>query len=425
MRTHVPTARTTAGGAAATGTRAGVGASENASSWDAGVEAARAALSELGGERCDLAIIYATDKHDPVRFRDGVRSVIGPRARLIGGVSMGIITRDYLGYDGYQVGVAAIASDSMTIDMFIERGLPGNERAVGRTLARQIQSKDYDGEPNILLMYDSVKGAAADGLALNLATPLIQGMKDELGTWPPAAGVGMLASLQFNRTFAWFDDRIEEQCAMALVLSGGVRLDTVIMHGCRPASDYHTITSAEENVILEIDGRPALAVIDELVGAKQIGMSWEEYPVFVTLGVNRGDKFGPFNEEEYANRLCMAVDKERRALVMFGPDLTPGSEVQLMRRSIDFQYIRERAEDLYRRVEGRRSILALYIDCAARASAYCGTEGEEAEEVQKAIGAKMPLLGMYSGVEIARVGDELQELDWTGVGCILSEERPP
>ena len=34
---------------------------------------------------------------------------------------------------------------------------------------------------------------------------------------------------------------------------------------------------------------------------------------FVTFGVNKGDKFGEYNEEDYANRLCMAIDRERRA----------------------------------------------------------------------------------------------------------------
>ena len=42
-------------------------------------------------------------------------------------------------------------------------------------------------------------------------------------------------------------------------------------------------------------------------------------------------------------------------------------------------------------------------------------------EVQRAIGAHVPLLGFYSGVEIARVGGQLQALDWTGVLCLFSE----
>ena len=197
-------------------------------------------------------------------------------------------------------------------------------------------------------------------------------------------------------------------------------MDTIIIHGCKPAGGYHTITKAEREVILEIDGKPALDAIADLLGPDS-DKSWEDYPLFVTLGVNKGDKFGPFKEEEYANRLVMAVDKERRALVMFENDLRAGFDVQLMRRSIDFDYIRRRAQDVLDRVGDRRPFFALYIDCAARASAYCGTEREEAEEVQRIIGVKMPLLGMYSGVEIAKVGNDMQALDWTGVLCIFSE----
>jgi len=150
--------------------------------------------------------------------------------------------------------------------------------------------------------------------------------------------------------------------------------------------------------------------------------SWEEYPLFLTFGVNKGDKFGDFREEDYANRLCMSIDRDRGALVMFEPDLTAGSEVQLMRRSIDLQYMSARVDRLFAQVGERRPFFALYIDCAGRASTLCGSDGEEAEEVQKALTERgVPLLGMYSGVEIAKVGGQVQALDWTGVLCVFSE----
>ena len=402
-------------------TKAGVGFSENPKSQEAGIEAARAAMSEAGIKDCHLAIIYSTSQHDPKELRDGVRSVIGKDSRLIGGYAIGAFTRDRLGYDGYQVGVAVLSSDSMTIDMFMEKELRDNELRVGIALGNQVKSKTYDGTPNIILMYDSVKDKHLEKMVfnLNLATPLIEGMGQSLGTWPPTAGVGMLGDWQCNPTYQWFDDSIEQQSAMALVLHGGVRMDTIIMHGCKPSSGYHTITKAEHNTVLEIDGKRAVDAVAELLG--DAFTSWEEYPFFVTLGVNRGDRFGEFNEEDYANRLVCGVDKDRGGLIMFEPDLKVGTEVQFMRRSIDFKYMGERVADLMERVGERNPFFALYIDCAGRASAYSGTEGEEAEEIQKAIGSRMPLLGMYSGVEIARVGDDMQALDWTGVLCIFSE----
>jgi small ligand-binding sensory domain FIST len=109
---------------------------------------------------------------------------------------------------------------------------------------------------------------------------------------------------------------------------------------------------------------------------------------------------------------------------MFEPSLTAGTQVQLMRRSIDYDYLAIRVNQLFERVGDRHPFFALYIDCAGRASAFCGSDREEAEEVQHALTRRdVPLLGMFSGVEIAKVGGVPRGLDWTGVLCVFSEDR--
>jgi hypothetical protein len=190
------------------------------------------------------------------------------------------------------------------------------------------------------------------------------------------------------------------------------------MHGCKPASGYHSVTKAEGATLLEIDGVPALDKIGEMLGSDD---SWQENPMFVILGVNRGDKFGPFNEEEYQNRQGMAIDKERGGLIMFETDLEEGAEIQLMRRSLDYGYMEDRVNQIYERIEGRDPFFALYVDCAGRVSAWSGTDEEESAEVQRLVGSRMPLLGTYSAIEIAKIGDKVRPLDWTGVLCIFSQ----
>lgn len=403
-------------------TQAGVGYSENSDSKAAGIEAAKAAMAEAGASKANLALIYHTAKHDPTMFRDGVRSVVGD-ARICGGFAGGIITRTALGYDGYQSAVAVVSSDTVKFDVFAEVGLKEHgEKEIGRRLGKAVRSKTYEGEPGLIYMYDSVKNFSAAGFDMNIGTYLVDGMSETMGEWPSAAGMGMIGNIQFNPTYQFADDKIFQQAALALVASGkNFRLDTIVMHGCKPAGDYHTITKADKNVVLEIDGKPAVEAIAAMLGPDS-DKSWEEYPLFITLGVNKGNKFGPYKEEEYANRLCMAIDKERKGLIMFEPDLTPGTEVQLMRRSVDFKYIAERAQGLYDNLKGRKPFLAMYIDCMGRASAYCGADAEEGAEIQKVIGSKMPLLGMYTGVELGTVGKQKQQaLDWSGVLCVFSE----
>ena len=417
-QTHPPTEREHAA-------QAGVGWSENPKSNEAGVEAARMALEQGDIEHADLLLLYQTSKQDPVAVHEGVRSVVGEEVRLVGGYAVGIITNDFLGYEGHQVGVAALSAPSMELEVFVEGNLKNREQETGMALGRRIGDTDFCGDPSLLLMYDAIREPVAAGSALNMATPLIHGIAEGMGIsmteWPTAAGVGMMGDMQWNETRQFLDGDVNQQTAMVLGFSGGVRMDTAIMHGCKPAGRYYRITRADGPVVLELENRPALEVIDEMLGGET---RWEDYPLFVTLGVNKGDRFEEYREENWANRLCMSVDRKRGGLVMFEPDLTEGSEVQLMRRSIDFDYVGERTRRLLDRVaqDGRRPFFALYIDCAGRASAYCGTEREEAEEVQKVLG-DIPLLGFYSGVEIAQVGGEMQALDWTGVLCVFSEER--
>jgi hypothetical protein len=397
--------------------RVGVGFSELSSSREAGAQAAAAVLEEGSIGTCDLVLMFATSKHDPVAFRDGVRSVVGRGARLFGGSAVGVITNERIGYGGFQAGVAAIATGDTRADLFLEGGLPDDERAVGAALARQIVDRGYAERPSLLLLYDSVKrGELGEALSMTLPTPFIAGMGEVLGEWPSVAGCGLLGDMQFNPTFQWFDDRVVHHSAMALALTGGVRMDTIIMHGCAPSTSYKMITKAEGNVVLEFDGRPAVEAVSSAFGDDR---SWEEYPLYITLGMNHGDRFDP-RDEDYVVRLCMDVDRERGGLVVLGDDMQAGTEVQLMRRTLDLDYVRRRAEELLAKAGEREPVLAIYVDCAGRAGAYCGTDFEEAQGVQEAIGSKMPLFGWYVGCELAKAGPVMQSHNWTGILSILS-----
>jgi hypothetical protein len=392
-----------------------VGYSDDPDTEVAGREAAHLAMERL--DRCDLALLFATARHDQERLLRTVRQVVGTRATILGGGTAGVITNDRLGYEGAQVGVLALRSDSIRIQSFLAPGLEQGEEKVGRALGRQIRQGVRDPEPKVVLMYESVKASTPHGPTLNLGTPLLEGLKAGLETWPPLVGLALHGDPQWKPGLQYFGDRLAAQSAMALALSGPVRMDTLTITNLRPMSTYRVVTKTEGAALLEIDGHPALDVIAELVGPQ---LAPADYPLSVTLGVNKGDKFGAFHEHDYAIHLCVGVDEARRALIVDNR-MRPGLEFQLMRRHMDFADIRRQAEALLARVGTRRPFLALYIDCAGRASIYAGTDREEAAEIQAAIGASMPLFGIYSGGEISRMGGEVQRLTNAGVLSIFSE----
>jgi hypothetical protein len=403
------------------GTKAGVGYSTKTESEQAGVEAAKAALDRSGGAACDVAFLYSTAKHDPRALRDGVRSVIGKNAKLLGGATMGIATPGLVSYGGYETGVALFSSDTIKTQLFHATGLPGNEPAVGAALGKQVAPALKEPDASCILLFDSVKSPPIGGLPqINLGSRVLQGFAPEIGA-AKLAGHGLLGDSSFSPYYQWYGDEILQNAALALTLSGGVQMDIEVSHGCKPASDFLKVTKSEGNVVFEIDGKPALAYASDLLGPEAGKI--EDYPLFLTLGQNFGDKFGPIREENYVNRSVVAVDRDHSALVIAEADIPPGTEVQLMRRSIDFSATAERWQRLYDSVRGRgrRPVLALYFDCAGRSALFANTDKEEAQEACDVLGKHVPLLGVYSGCELTRIGGRLTSLQWTGVLALLSE----
>ena len=71
-----------------------------------------------------------------------------------------------------------------------------------------------------------------------------------------------------------------------------------------------------------------------------------------------------------------------------------------------------------------KTIFGMYIDCAGRAAEHSNTEREEAAEVQQVMNRyNVPLLGFYSGVEVAPILGKSRGLDWTGVLMLITKDK--
>lgn len=398
-------------------TKVGIGHSNQTDSYAAGKEATEAALKNGKIERSDFAMIFCGGKHDPQEFLNGVNSLI-PDCDKAGGTSFGIITESFIGYDGFEVGVTVFSSDKIKFNVYAQGDLNKNEFKTGDELGKKISDGGISNPQALWVFYDSSKNQNPP--MLNFATPLFAALEPHLPKGLPCAGGGFLADMMLSQCYQIVGNEVVSQHAIAILISGECMMETTILHGCHPCSDYLTITKAEGPVVFEIDNRPAVDVIHELLGGSE-AVDVKDFAMNVTLGINRGDKFGDFHEHDFANRLTLAVDEPNKALVMFEPDLTAGAEVQLMRRNLEPDYLESVIEGVKERISNMNPLFAFYINCGGRARPFSGVNFEDAEEVQRAVGS-IPLAGFYSGVEVARVGEFLQPLDWTGVLCFLSEK---
>lgn len=389
---------------------------DEADSRQAGAAATALALASYGSGDVDLALCFHHGRHDGDEVLAGVRTHLPGGTPVVGGTTMGVATNRDLGYEGHQVGIALLGLGGHGAARVVAAsglGLDG-EAAVGARLAAAA-GRDVGA---LLFLYSSIRRGLAhpEGFSLSFATPLAAALAQGLPREAVIAGAGLIDSHQPQRSHVFGPRGRDPHGAVAVALSGEVRMDVEVLHGCRPTGVYRTITRTDGPVVLEIDGRPALEVADQLVGGV---VPREEYPLCLIFGVNHGRPFGPFCEEDYQTRLCLAIDEPRGGLVMFEPDLSAGSRVQPMRVAGDLAYVDERVAALLRRLDGRRPLLALYLDCAGRSALGSGSDEEEAAAVQRALG-DIPLLGVYTGVEVAQVRGVLRPLDWTGVLCVLS-----
>jgi hypothetical protein len=399
-------------------TQTGIGFSNKNDSFAAGTEASVMAITQLAESPVSLVIVFCSGKHNPEQFLAGVRSVTGDTP-LVGGSAIGVFTNKELSYGEYEASVTAFSSDSIQFQLFSQPNLDNNEYAAGTAIGKQIHEAGAGNDQGLIVFYDTLKGINPP--MLNFATPLFAAIEEQVNPTICCVGAGLLGDVKLSISFLFLNDKVLRQHVLALLISGNCRMYNTIMHGCKPGSSYKTITRAEGSVIYEIDNRPALDVIDELFGSEN-KIPWNEFPFFVTIGLNRGDKYGEYIEGDYANRLCLSIDAGQKALLMFEPDLKAGDEVQLMHRSINLNYIQAGIDLLREKVVDKKPLLYLYINCAGRAKPFAGGELEDVTEVQKIIGEHVPFTGFYTGVEIAKLGNHLQALDWTGVLCLLTEE---
>ncbi len=397
-----------------------VGYCDHPDSAIAGRNAAKNALERAGrADPCDLLLLFCTARHDRETVRQEVARATGNTSAIFGGGATGIITNDRFGYGGDQVGVACVWLDGSSFHSICEDGLDGDERETGSRIGRVLSGKGISPEDQLLLFFDSTKRSPSGGTLVS-ATRILEGMEEQLGFLPDIMGAGLQGDQIFTPTEQFLGDRVDRYHAMVLGFSCDIAIDSVIVHGCRPSSDYFKVTKADGSAILEIDGVPALDFMDGLLGSD---LAPEEYPFFLTLGINHGKANDEYDEKKYASRLCQGIDKEKRAIIMFEPDMVEGTSFQIMHRRIELDYILPAIQGLLDSLEDREPFFALYINCAGRAAGLGGAELEDALVVQDIAKDRFPLFGIYTGVEIAALGGRPRSLDWTGVFCVFSKSK--
>ena len=179
-----------------------------------------------------------------------------------------------------------------------------------------------------------------------------------------------------------------------VVLASDVPVATRHTQGCAPLTGRHTITECEDNILIALDGRPALDVFKEDIG-EMLARDLRRAAQFVHVGFPvKGSDTG-----DYLVRNLVGIDPKNK-LIAVGDMLEPGEGLLFCKR--DSHTAREDLlrvlAQLKREVPQARG--ALYFSCLGRGEHMFGQRGAEMQLIKNALG-DVPLVGFFCNGEIS------------------------
>ncbi|ADG89807.1 hypothetical protein TBS_31600 [Thermobispora bispora] len=188
--------------------------------------------------------------------------------------------------------------------------------------------------------------------------------------------------------------------AVGAVISGPVNVTAMVSQGCRPIGPSMVVTRAQENLLLELAGEPALARLEDIVSALD-----EEDRELVAAGLQIGvvmDEYAERQERgDFLIRGVIGIDPERES-VAIGDMLEIGRTVRFQVRDAetadeDLRAILDEHKPMIGRAEG-----ALLICCNGRGSAMFGTADHDPVAVREALGP-IGVAGFFAAGEVGPV----------------------
>ena len=302
-----------------------------------------------------------------------------PNARVVGCSSAGE-SLDGQAYDNSIV-YSAIQFEKTTVRP-ARVNLPDekrNEFVAGQFLATELAAEDL----SFVLLF-------SEGLAVD-CDELIRGMQSVLGSEAPIFGGLAGDSLNFERTVVISNEGVSADAVVAIGLYGKhLQVETVTSH-FNQTGEMIEITAAQGNLLSEINGRPALEVLEEFI-LKEEGAGVTESLNFPFIILD------PATHQPLYCRTIHEYNTEDGSLLAAGSFPVGPAKMINMRDKKNFLLDTKETSG---RLEKNRHQFAIVVSCAARRGTLGNNWKEELPLISEALG-EIPSIGFYSYGEIGK-----------------------
>jgi small ligand-binding sensory domain FIST len=365
--------------------RVGAGSSVSPETAEAVGEAAREARDALGGAPVDLAFLFLSADHfaEAEEALTSLEDALAP-AHALGCVAQGVVARDRELEDGPAVAVWAASLPDARIETFQSVALETDE-GVAVTGIPTLDDADL-----VTLLVDPFTYPAGGFLSkLNEeedSVPLVGGL---------AAGSG-----EPDTQALFCDGEVLYEGAVGAVVRG-VPVRTIVSQGCEPVGRDSVITHAEDNVVFELAGEPALERLKGDLGTLTPDQERSAAGGGVLAGLVIDENRADYRRGDYLMRGLVGVDEESGALAV-GEAVRVGQTLRF--------HVRDAAsadadlrENLSAALNGERAAGALMFTCTGRGTSLFSAPDHDARAAAEVLGDDA-LAGFFCAGEIGPVG---------------------
>ena len=393
--------------------RAGVGYSDAANPRTAASEATAAALAQAGLSRATGALIFATPAYGaayPMILRAVGAAAHTPE--VAGCSGMGVIAGEIETESGHALSVIVFGGDEIHATRFFVPTLRGRADAVADELAAKVSPQL--GNTNLLILFADTYNFDAEATldALHTKLPAV-----------PIVGGGASEDGSIGETFVFCGDTVSTDAVSGMLLAGDFDLTIANSIACAPIGPAHRVTAARDNIVMELDGRPAYEVFAEAAGPLAADLRRALSYVFVAIPMDKDA--GKIERGRFLVRNIVGVSEEHGVIaVAFTPKV--GDTIGLVLRDAersrqDLKQTLEGLADKFSSKPESSPAFGLYFDCVSRGSGLYNIPGHDSAYVRRYLGA-VPIGGFFTGFEIGPIDEHPAVLQYSGVLALISNK---
>jgi hypothetical protein len=245
----------------------------------------------------------------------------------------------------------------------------------------------------------------SDGLVAN-GSLLIEGFNSQIDSKKVSVSGGLAGDgSQFKDTWILVNDEIKNHCALAVGLSGdNLLISSSSKGGWDIFGPERLITRSIDNIVYEIDGKPALDLYKEYLGdkAKDLPASGLLFPIQIRSNAT---------DEKRLVRTILGIDEKEKSLTFAG-SVPQGYLTQLMRANFDrvIDGASDAAEVIKNHLQAALQTtqpvqndptFCLAVSCIGRRLVLGARSEEEVEVLMSSLGPHTAISGFYSYGELA------------------------